>query len=162
MDAENKSLPTGERASVEQQTESTAHVPPQTNNPPLAGQPVTPVPRVQRITRFLEDFRPTPGSNVTRIYGLSDCVIAVAFTLFVVNIRLPPEGLLESQLQSFIIHNMLSGEIPFYLATYLVVVSSWISHYRITTYLHTRAHRGQRFYVVDHHHDCTPVSTALC
>ena len=33
------------------------------------------------------------GSNVTRIYGLSDCVIAVAFTLVIVNIRLPPEGL---------------------------------------------------------------------
>ncbi len=30
---------------------------------------------------------------------------------------------------------MLSGEIPFYLATYLVVASSWISHYRIITYL---------------------------
>ncbi len=67
MDTENESLPTGERASVEQQTESTAQVPPQTNNPPLAGQPVTPVPRIQRITHFLEGFQPTPGSNVTRI-----------------------------------------------------------------------------------------------
>ncbi len=125
MDTEDESLPTGERASVEQQTGNAAE----------AGQPVTSVPRIQRITRFLEGFQPTTGSNVTRIYGLSDCVIAVAFTLFVVNIRLPPEGLNESQLQSFIIHNMLSGEIPFYLATYLVVASSWISHYRIITYL---------------------------
>ncbi len=115
MDTENESLPTSERASIE--------------------QPVTPAPHIQRITRFLEGFRPTPGSNVMRIYGLSDCVIAVAFTLFIVNIRLPPEGLNESQLQSFIIHNMLSGEIPFYIATYLVVASSWISHYRIITYL---------------------------
>jgi len=125
MDTEDESLPTGERASVEQQT----------GNPAEAGQPMTPVPRIQRITHFLEGFQATPGSNVTRIFGLSDCVIAVAFTLFVVNIRLPPEGLNESQLQSFIIHNMLSGEIPFYLATYLVVASSWISHYRIITYL---------------------------
>ncbi len=125
MDTENESLPTGGRASVEQQT----------GNAPFVGQPVTPVPHLQRISRFLEDVRPTPGSNVTRIYGLSDCVIAVAFTLVIVNIRLPPEGLNESQLQSFIAHNILSDEIPFYLATYLVVASSWISHYRIITYL---------------------------
>jgi len=135
MDIENESLPTGERASAEQQAEPTAPVPPQTSNAPVVGQPITPVPRIQRITRFLEGFRPTPGSNVTRIFGLSDCVIAVAFTLFIVNIRLPPESLNESQLQNFIIHNMLSGEIPFYLATYLVVASSWISHYRIIAYL---------------------------
>ena len=102
MDTENKSLPTGERASTEQQAEPTATIPPQTGNAPLVGQPVTPVPHRQRITRFLEDVRPTPGSNVTRIFGLSDCVIAVAFTLVIVNIRLPPEGLNESQLQSFI------------------------------------------------------------
>ena len=135
MDTENEALPTGEQTSVEQQTDAIAPVPPQTSNMPIIGQPVTPVHGMQRITRFLEGFQPTPGSNVTRIFGLSDCVIAVAFTLFVVNIRLPPEGLNESQLQSFIIHNMLSGEIPFYLATYLVVASSWISHYRIITYL---------------------------
>jgi uncharacterized membrane protein len=85
--------------------------------------------------RFLDDIRPTPGSNVQRIYGISDCVIAVAFTLFVVNIHLPPEGLSESQLQNFITQNILSGEIPFYLATYIVVASSWISHYRIFAYL---------------------------
>jgi uncharacterized membrane protein len=88
----------------------------------------------QRITRFLEDIRPTPGSNVTRIYGISDCVIAVAFTLFVVNIHLPPDGLSESQLQTFIKQNILP-DILFYLGTYLVVASSWISHYRILIYL---------------------------
>jgi uncharacterized membrane protein len=135
MDTENESLPTDERASIDQQIDATATVPPQTGNARLAGQPVAHVPRIQRITRFLEDIRPTKGSNVTRIYGLSDCVIAVAFTLFIVNIHLPPEGLNESQLQNFIINNILSGEIPFYLATYLVVASSWISHYRIITYL---------------------------
>jgi uncharacterized membrane protein len=135
VDTENESLPTGERASAEQQAEAIAPVQPQTANTPFVGQPVTPLPSMQWITRFLEDFRPTPGSNVQRIYGLNDCVIAVAFTLFIVNIRLPPERLTESQLQSFITHNILSGEIPFYLATYLVVASSWISHYRIFTYL---------------------------
>src|SRR5216117_2156969 len=135
MDTENESLPTEERASIEQQGDAIGPVQPQTDNAPLVGKTVTPVPRIHRITRFLEGIRPTPGSNVMRIYGLSDCVIAVAFTLFIVNIRLPPEGLSESQLQSFIIHNILSGEIPFYLATYLVVASSWISHYRIFTYL---------------------------
>src|SRR6266567_247155 len=135
MDTENESLPTEERTSTEQQTDAIAQVPPQTGNAPLVGQPVTPVPQMQRITRFLEGFQATPGSNVTRIFGLSDCVIAVAFTLVIVNIRLPPEGLNESQLQSFITHNILSDEIPFYLATYLVVASSWISHYRIITYL---------------------------
>ena len=96
--------------------------------------PVTPVPPTQRITRFIDDIRPQPGSNVQRIYGLSDCVIAVAFTLFVVNIHLPPDGLSESQLQSFISHDILSN-IPFYLVSYIVVASSWISHYRIFTYL---------------------------
>jgi uncharacterized membrane protein len=135
MDTENESLPTGERASADQQAESTMPVQPQTDNAAQAGQSETAIPRNQRIMRFLEGFRPTPGSNVTRIYGLSDCVIAVAFTLFIVNIHLPPEGLNESQLQSFILHNILSGEIPFYLAAYLVVASSWISHYRIITYL---------------------------
>jgi len=82
--------------------------------------PVTPVPPTQRITRFIDDIRPSPGSNVQRIYGLSDCVIAVAFTLFVVNIHLPPDGLSESQLQSFIAHDILS-DIPFYLISYIVV-----------------------------------------
>src|SRR6266566_1676817 len=135
MDTENESLPTEERTSIEQQTDAIARVPLQTGNAPLAGQTVTPVPHIQRITRFLEGFQATPGSNVTRIFGLSDCVIAVAFTLVIVNIRLPPEGLNEPQLQSFITHNILSDEIPFYLATYLVVASSWISHYRIITYL---------------------------
>jgi uncharacterized membrane protein len=71
----------------------------------------------------VDEFQPQPGSNVERIYGLSDCVIAVAFTLLVVNIRLPPDGLSASQLQSYVIQNILSG-MPFYLVSYLVVASS--------------------------------------
>ena len=84
--------------------------------------------------RFIDDIRPTPGSNVVRIYGISDCVIAVAFTLFVVNIPLPPEGLSASQLQNFIRQDVLP-KILFFLPTYIVVASSWVSHYRIFTYL---------------------------
>ena len=61
MDTENESLPTEERTSIDQQTDAIAQVPPQTGNAPLVGQPLTPVPRIQRITRFLEDVRPTPG-----------------------------------------------------------------------------------------------------
>jgi uncharacterized membrane protein len=95
--------------------------------------PVVPVPKARRMMRYLGDIPPSPGSNVSRIYGISDCVIAVAFTLFVVNIRLPPAGLSESQLQNYIVHNILS-DIPFYLISYLVVVNSWISHYRIFSY----------------------------
>lgn len=79
-------------------------------------------------------LRPTPGSNITRIYGISDCVIAVAFTLFVVNIELPPAGLNAAELQSFVVNNMLV-DIALYCGTYLVVASSWISHYRIMTYV---------------------------
>src|SRR5690242_13746885 len=115
METENEPLLTGETAPVEQQTDAIAPVQPQTDKVPSVIQPATPVPRTQRITRFIDDIRPTPGSNVMRIYGISDCVIAVAFTLFVVNIHLPPDGLSESQLQSFIVNNILSGEIPFYL-----------------------------------------------
>jgi len=86
----------------------------------------------QRAT--LGEIHPQPGSNVRRIIALSDCVIAVAFTLFVVNIKLPPDGLSESQLQSYIINNILPA-MPFYLVSYLVIASSWISHYRILTYV---------------------------
>src|SRR5437762_4235306 len=94
-------LPTDEPGSVEQQIDAIAPLPPQTDKVPSVQQPVTPAHRTQRITmRFLEDIQPTPGSNVQRIYGISDCVIAVAFTLFVVNIHLPPDGLSESQLQN--------------------------------------------------------------
>ena len=135
MDTENESLPTGEQAPVEQQADAITQISPKTGNAALVGQSATPEPRMQRISRFLEDIRPTPGSNVTRIFGLSDCVIAVAFTLVIVNIRLPPEGLNETQLQNFITQNILSSQIPFYLATYIIVASSWISHYRIVTYL---------------------------
>lgn len=79
-------------------------------------------------------FRPTPGSNITRIYGISDCVIAVAFTLFVVNIRLPPPGLNESGLRGFVASDMLVDD-ALYVGVYVVVASSWISHYRILTYM---------------------------
>jgi uncharacterized membrane protein len=135
MDTGNEPLPTEERGLVEQQTDAIAPVQPHTDNMASVINPVTPAPPTQRITRFLDDIRPTPGSNIQRIYGLSDCVIAVAFTLFVINIRLPPDGLNESQLQSFITRNILSSELPFYLVTYIVVASSWISHYRIFIYL---------------------------
>jgi uncharacterized membrane protein len=79
-------------------------------------------------------LRPTPGSNIARIYGISDCVIAVAFTLFVVNIRLPPAGLNASGLKRFVTDDMLV-DIALYCGTYLVIASSWISHYRIFTYV---------------------------
>lgn len=82
----------------------------------------------------MEQFQPQPGSNVQRIIALSDCVMAVAFTLLVVNIQLPPGGLSESQLQSYISHTILPGMLV-YLFSYLVVASSWISHYRIFSYL---------------------------
>ncbi len=90
--------------------------------------------QAQQRATIGEEIHPQPGSNVTRIYGLSDCVIAVAFTLLVVNIKLPPDGLSEPQLQSYIINNILPA-LLFYLVSYLVVTSSWISHYRILTYL---------------------------
>jgi uncharacterized membrane protein len=135
MDAESEHLPIGERASVEQQADAVTPVPPQTDNAPLSGQAASPASHIRRIRHALEDIQPTPGSDVMRIFALSDCVIAVAFTLFVVNIHLPPGGLNESQLQSFISHNILSGEMPFYLVTYILVAGAWISHYRIFTYL---------------------------
>ena len=69
-----------------------------------------------------------------RIYGISDCVIAVAFTLIVVNIPLPPDGLSTSQLQNFIRQDLLP-KILIFLPTYIVVASSWVSHYRILIYL---------------------------
>ena len=95
---------------------------------------IAPVLHTQGRTRSIVDIRPTPGSNVMRIYGISDCVIAVAFTLFVVNIHLPPEGLSATQLQNFIRQNLLP-DILFFLPIYILVASSWVSHYRIFTYL---------------------------
>jgi uncharacterized membrane protein len=81
-----------------------------------------------------EALQPTPGSNVVRIYGISDCVLAVAFTLFVENIRLPPAGLSADQLRTFVTNDMLP-DIAYYFGAYLVVASSWISHYRVISYL---------------------------
>ena len=93
-----------------------------------------PASRTQQKASFVDAFRSQPGSNVQRIYGISDCVIAVAFTLLVENIRLPSAGLSEPQLQSYILHTILP-DLLVYLFSYLVVASSWISHYRIFTYL---------------------------
>ncbi len=90
--------------------------------------------QAQQRATLGEEIHPQPGSNVKRIIALSDCVIAVAFTLFVVNIKLPPEGLSEAQLQGYFVGNILS-DMPFFLVSYLVVASSWISHYRILTYV---------------------------
>jgi hypothetical protein len=67
--------------------------------------------------------------------------------------HLPPDGLNEPQFQGFIAHSMLPN-LLLYPATSILVASSWISHHRIIAYLHTRAHRDQRFSVVGHYHDC--------
>lgn len=59
MDIENEPLPAGERASIEQQTDEI----------PSLQHPVAPAPPTQQITRFLDDIRHTPGSNVQRIHA---------------------------------------------------------------------------------------------
>src|SRR5260370_42639098 len=117
METRDESLPTEEPDLAQQNTNAIQHV----SNIAPAINPDTPAPApnpppTQRITRFIGDIRPTPGSNVVRIYGISDCVIAVAFTLFVVNIALPPVGLSASQLQNFITQDMLR-KIVFFLPT---------------------------------------------
>ncbi len=134
METRGEPLPTDEPDSELQNTDSIAPVLQHIDKKAPAINPVTPAPPMQRITRFIDDIQPTKGSNVTRIYGISDCVIAVAFTLFVVNIALPPDGLSASQLQNFIRQDLLH-QILFFLPTYIVVASSWVSHYRILTYL---------------------------
>ncbi len=134
METRGEPLPTDEPDSELQNTDSIAPVLQHIDKKAPAINPVTPAPPMQRITRFIDDIQPTKGSNVTRIYGISDCVIAVAFTLIVVNIALPPDGLSASQLQNFIRQDLLH-QILFFLPTYIVVASSWVSHYRILTYL---------------------------
>ncbi len=134
METRGEPLPTDEPDSELQNTDAIAPVLQHIGKTAPTINPVTPAPPMQRITRFIDDIQPTKGSNVTRIYGISDCVIAVAFTLFVVNITLPPEGLSASQLQNFIRQDLLV-KILFFLPTYIVVASSWVSHYRILTYL---------------------------
>ena len=133
-DTGSEPLPIDETGSGEEQTDARAWVPPHTDTSASDKQSAAPALRVWWTLRFLDDIRPWGGSNVTRIYGISDCVIAVAFTLFVVNIHQPPAGLSEAQLQDFLRQDMLA-DILFYLGTYLGVASSWISHYRILTYL---------------------------
>jgi uncharacterized membrane protein len=137
MEPRDEPLPTDETDSTLQHTDANAPVLPHTDKVTSVINPATPAPpalHTRRITRFLDDIRPTPGSNVVRIYGISDCVIAVAFTLIVVNISLPPDGLSASQLQNFIRQDLLP-QILIFLPTYIVVASSWVSHYRILTYL---------------------------
>jgi uncharacterized membrane protein len=148
METRDESLPTDEPDSELQNTDAIVPVLQHVNTIASVINPVTPTPELnapptQRITRFIGDIRPTPGSNVVRIYGISDCVIAVAFTLFVVNIALPPEGLSTSQLQNFIFQNLLL-KIVFFLPTYVVVASSWVSHYRIINYLK----RSSSFFII--------------
>src|SRR6266581_1500276 len=134
METGDEPLPTDETALVEQHTDAITPVLQHTDKIAPVINPATPAPPTQRITRFIDDIRPTPGSNVMRIYGISDCVIAVAFTLIVVNIPLPPDGLSTSQLQNFIRQDLLP-KILIFLPTYIVVASSWVSHYRILIYL---------------------------
>jgi uncharacterized membrane protein len=86
--------------------------------------------QTQQKASSAHEFQRQPGSDIQRIIALSDCVIAVAFTLLVENIRFPPGGLSESQLLSYILHSMLP-DVLLYLGSYIVVASSWISHYRI-------------------------------
>jgi uncharacterized membrane protein len=139
METRDESQSTNEPDSAQQNTDAIAPVLQRDGNIASVINPVTPTPtpnalRTQRITRFIGDIQPTKGSNVTRIYGISDCVIAVAFTLFVVNIALPSAGLNASQLQTFIRQDLLT-KILFFLPTYVVVASSWVSHYLILTYV---------------------------
>jgi hypothetical protein len=88
--------------------------------------------RKQLQAPFAHDFQRQPGSDIQRIIALSDCVIAVAFTLLVEEIRFPPGGLNESQLLSYISHSMLP-DILLYFVSYIVVASPWISHDRTFT-----------------------------
>lgn len=83
---------------------------------------------------FAGTFQPSPESDVPRIIALSDCVIAVAFTLLVGNIRLPSDNLSESQLANYILHSILPDTLV-YLFSYILVIISWISHYHIFNYM---------------------------
>jgi uncharacterized membrane protein len=83
---------------------------------------------------FADAFQPSPESNIPRIIALSDCVIAVAFTLLVVNVRLPSSDLSDSQLESYI-QRLTFPDTLVYLFSYVVVAISWISHYHIFNYV---------------------------
>src|SRR6266702_1292631 len=134
METRDESLPTDEPESALQNTDAIALVLQHSDKKALTINPVTPAPPPPRLSRFIDDIRPTPWSNIVRIYDISDCVIPVEFTLFVFNIALPPDGLSASQLQNFIRQDLLH-QILIFLPTYIVVASSWVSHYRIFTYL---------------------------
>jgi uncharacterized membrane protein len=86
--------------------------------------------RKQLKAPFAHEVQRQPGSDISRIIALSDCVIAVAFTLLVEEIRFPPADFNESQLLSYVLHSMLP-DILIYFVSYVVVASSWISHDRI-------------------------------
>src|SRR5438105_567751 len=83
---------------------------------------------------FADTFQPSPESDIPRVIALSDCVIAVAFTLLVVNIRLPSGNLSEPQLENYILHSILPDTLV-YLFSYIVVIVSWISHDHIFNYM---------------------------
>jgi uncharacterized membrane protein len=95
---------------------------------------LAPASQMHKSESFVDEFQPQPGSNIDRIIALSDCVIAVAFTLLVVNIRLPSGNLSEPQILSYILHSLLP-DVLVYLFSYIVVTISWISHYHIFTYM---------------------------
>jgi uncharacterized membrane protein len=77
---------------------------------------------------------PLPASNIPRITSLSDCVVAVALTLILVNIKLPPARLSETGIQQYLLHIMLP-QVGIYLFSYIVVASSWISHAQLFYYI---------------------------
>jgi hypothetical protein len=54
---------------------------PQAGGSQSVHQPHGSVSRSEQPSPAAEALQPTPGSNVVRIYGISDCVLAVAFTL---------------------------------------------------------------------------------
>jgi uncharacterized membrane protein len=58
-------------------------------------------------TESLARLPTQPASNVPRITSLSDCVTAVALTLIVVNVHLPPTGLSEAGIQTFVLSTLL-------------------------------------------------------
>jgi uncharacterized membrane protein len=85
-------------------------------------------------TESLAQLPTQPASNVSRITSLSDCVTAVALTLIVVNIQLPPRGLSEVEIQSFVLGSLLP-QLGIYLFSYVIVATSWISHAQLFYYV---------------------------
>jgi uncharacterized membrane protein len=94
----------------------------------------SPASHLHQRESFADASQPSPESNIQRIIALSDCVIAVALTLLVINIRLPESNWSEPQLANYILHSVLPDTLV-YLFSYIVVTISWISHYRIFNHL---------------------------